>query len=107
MYIVYPICLHSNRNWYFFLLDVLLLQVLVDDSARLQAAYPGSNAEHIAEQQALVVENWNTLQERASRRKEELHAAADLHRFLADVRDNTFVKIIKHLFIDTRTNLFH
>ncbi|XP_066955513.1 spectrin beta chain, non-erythrocytic 5 isoform X7 [Macrobrachium rosenbergii] len=63
------------------------LQVLVDDSARLQAAYPGSNAEHIAEQQALVVENWNTLQERASRRKEELHAAADLHRFLADSRN--------------------
>ncbi|XP_071547281.1 spectrin beta chain, non-erythrocytic 5 isoform X4 [Panulirus ornatus] len=63
------------------------LQVLVDDSARLQTAYPGSNAEHIAEQQALVIDNWNTLQERATRRKEELHAAADLQRFLADSRD--------------------
>ncbi|KAK4313156.1 hypothetical protein Pmani_015473 [Petrolisthes manimaculis] len=63
------------------------LQVLVDDSARLQALYPGSNVEHIAEQQALVVDNWNTLQERASRRKEELHAAADLHKFLAESRD--------------------
>ncbi|XP_042865885.1 spectrin beta chain, non-erythrocytic 5-like isoform X7 [Penaeus japonicus] len=63
------------------------LQVLVDDSARLQAAYPGSNAEHIAEQQRLVIDNWNTLQEKASRRKEELHAAADLQRFLADSRN--------------------
>lgn len=60
-------------------------QVLVDDSARLQAAYPGSNAEHIAEQQALVVENWNTLQEKASKRKEQLLAAADLQKFLAHV----------------------
>ncbi|XP_069954037.1 spectrin beta chain, non-erythrocytic 5 isoform X2 [Cherax quadricarinatus] len=63
------------------------LQVLVDDSARLQSTYPGSNAEHIAEQQTLVVDNWNMLQERASRRKEQLHAAADLQRFLADSRD--------------------
>ncbi|XP_076029013.1 spectrin beta chain, non-erythrocytic 5 kst isoform X3 [Oratosquilla oratoria] len=63
------------------------LQVLVDDSARLQAAYPGSNAEHIAEQQTLVVENWNALQERASQRKEELLASADLQKFLADARD--------------------
>ncbi|XP_050686605.1 spectrin alpha chain-like [Eriocheir sinensis] len=63
------------------------LQVLVDDSARLQAAYPGSNAEHIAEQQALVVENWNALQEKASKRKEELLAATDLQRFLAHSRD--------------------
>lgn len=55
----------------------------MDDSARLQAAYPGSNAEHIAEQQALVVENWNALQEKASKRKEELLAATDLQRFLA------------------------
>lgn len=57
----------------------------MDDSARLQAAYPGSNAEHIAEQQALVVENWNALQEKASKRKEELLAATDLQRFLAHV----------------------
>lgn len=63
------------------------LQVLVDDSARLQSAYPGSNAEHIAEQQALVIDNWNTLQEKASRRKEELHASYDLQRFLADSRN--------------------
>lgn len=57
----------------------------MDDSARLQAAYPGSNADHIAEQQALVVENWNALQEKASKRKEELLAATDLQRFLAHV----------------------
>lgn len=57
----------------------------MDDSARLQTAYPGSNAEHIAEQQALVVENWSALQEKASKRKEELLAATDLQRFLAHV----------------------
>ena len=62
-------------------------QVLVDDSARLQAAYPGGNAEHIAAQQALVVESWNTLQERMSRRKEELQASCDLQRFFSSVRD--------------------
>ncbi|KAL5008187.1 hypothetical protein ScPMuIL_013768 [Solemya velum] len=63
------------------------LQVLVEDSARLQQAYPGENAEQIEHLQATVVQNWRILQERAAQRKEELLAAADLHRFLADVRD--------------------
>lgn len=65
------------------------LQILVDDSARLQAAYPGQNAEHILEQQMIVLENWNTLSERATHRKRELQASCDLHRFLASVRDLT------------------
>ena len=59
----------------------------MDDSARLQVAYPGGNAEHIAAQQALVVESWNTLQERMSRRKEELQASSDLQRFFSSMRD--------------------
>ena len=61
------------------------LQVLIDDSARLQEAYPGGNAEQIAQQQAIVVENWEILQENASQRKEDLQAAMDLYRFLAAV----------------------
>ena len=67
--------------------DYWIVQVLVDDSARLQGAYPGGNAEHIVAQQALVVESWNTLQERMSRRKEELQASSDLQRFFSSVRD--------------------
>lgn len=63
------------------------LQVLIDDSAKLQAAYPGGNADHIRAQQALVVESWNALQERMTRRKEELQASSDFQRFLASVRD--------------------
>ena len=57
----------------------------MDDSARLQEAYPGGNAEQIEQQQALVVENWNILQERANNRREQLQAALDLYRFMADV----------------------
>ncbi|XP_035225862.1 spectrin beta chain, non-erythrocytic 1-like isoform X1 [Stegodyphus dumicola] len=63
------------------------LQILVDDSARLQGAYPGGNADHILEQQNIVIENWNTLQERAAQRKIELQASYQLQRFLSSVRD--------------------
>ncbi|KAK3092932.1 hypothetical protein FSP39_009051 [Pinctada imbricata] len=63
------------------------LEVLIQDSARLQETYPGENAEQIEQLQATVVENWGILQERASQRKDELLATADFHRFSADVRD--------------------
>ncbi|KAK2186885.1 hypothetical protein NP493_185g03007 [Ridgeia piscesae] len=63
------------------------LQVLVDDSARLQEAYPGGNAEQIAQQQAVVIENWTILQEKAAQRKDNLLAALDLYRFLTLARD--------------------
>lgn len=76
----------TNNKIQFF--SVLLqLQVLVDDAARLQEAYPGGNAEQIAQHQAVVVENWAILQEKAAQRKEELQAALDLYRFLASARD--------------------
>ena len=65
------------------------LQVLIDDSARLQSEYPGGNADHIRAQQALVVESWDALQERMTRRKEELQASSDLQRFLTSIRDLT------------------
>ncbi|XP_048733527.1 spectrin alpha chain, non-erythrocytic 1-like isoform X2 [Ostrea edulis] len=63
------------------------LQVLIEDSTRLQQTYPGENAEQIEQLQATVVENWGILQDRAIQRKEELVNTMDLHRFLADVRD--------------------
>ena len=55
------------------------MQVLIDDSAKLQVAYLGGNAEHIRAQQALVVESWNALQDRMGRRKEELQASCDFN----------------------------
>jgi spectrin beta len=66
---------------------IFQLQVLVDDAARLQEAYPGGNAEQIAHHQSVVVENWGILQDKAAQRKEELQAALDLYRFLAIARD--------------------
>ncbi|XP_067682927.1 spectrin beta chain, non-erythrocytic 5-like isoform X3 [Haliotis asinina] len=63
------------------------LQILIDDSGRLQEAYPGENADQIEELQAAVVDHWGHLQERAEIRKGQLLAAADLHKFNASVRD--------------------
>jgi len=63
------------------------LQVLIDDSARLQQAYPGGNAEHIASQQAMVVDNWEILQQKSAQRKSDLQATMDLYWFLNAVSD--------------------
>ncbi|XP_065345561.1 spectrin beta chain, non-erythrocytic 1 isoform X4 [Cloeon dipterum] len=62
------------------------LQVLVEDAARLTALYPGSNAKHISDQQAIVIESWNDLQNQSLARREELGAACDLQRFLTQAR---------------------
>ena len=59
--------------------------MLVDDSSRLEEAYPGGNAEQISQQRSVVLENWAILQEKAAERKDDLNAAVDLYRFLADV----------------------
>ncbi|KAH3854786.1 hypothetical protein DPMN_097335 [Dreissena polymorpha] len=64
------------------LLSLFQIQVLIDDSARLQETYPGENAEQIEHLQATVVENWSILQDRAAQRKDELTAAAELHRLV-------------------------
>lgn len=63
------------------------LQVLIDDSARLQNEYPGGNAEHILKQQELVVQNWTNLQERVSLRKEHLQSSFTLQKFISAVKD--------------------
>lgn len=62
------------------------LQVLVEDSVRLQAKYP-SNASAIAQQQDKVVTAWNDLKERSTARSDRLTASCDLQSFLTDVRD--------------------
>ncbi|XP_037904390.1 spectrin beta chain, non-erythrocytic 1 isoform X3 [Hermetia illucens] len=62
------------------------LQVLVDDSVRLQAKYP-TNASAIASQQEIVVTAWNDLKERSTLRSDQLTASIDLQSFLTEVRD--------------------
>lgn len=59
--------------------------MLVEDAVRLQTQYPGTNAAHIAQQQAVVVSGWSALQERSATRREMLQASCDLQRFLAQV----------------------
>nr|XP_002732400.1 PREDICTED: spectrin beta chain, non-erythrocytic 5-like [Saccoglossus kowalevskii] len=63
------------------------LQVLLDDSARLQQAFPGETADQIAEQQEAVVANWNELQDKTSQRKDMLNSSLDFQKFLATSRD--------------------
>ena len=58
--------------------------MLIDDSARLQQTYPGENAEQIETLQVTVIDNWGILQDRAAVRKDQLLAAADLHRYLKE-----------------------
>lgn len=65
------------------------LQLLSEDAARLQVQYPGSNAAHIAKQQKELDKGWEALRKAAAERRECLHAACDLHRFLVQVRDLT------------------
>uniref|UniRef100_A0A0K0DJQ5 PH domain-containing protein n=1 Tax=Angiostrongylus cantonensis TaxID=6313 RepID=A0A0K0DJQ5_ANGCA len=63
------------------------LQNLLAESVRLKEAYPGGNAEHIAQQQVELAESWQELQNAIEDRRDELRAARDMHRFNADVRD--------------------
>ncbi|XGW05367.1 hypothetical protein V3C99_016045 [Haemonchus contortus] len=63
------------------------LQKLLAESARLKEAYPGGNAEHIAQQQVELAESWQELLHAIDDRRDELRAARDMHRFNADVRD--------------------
>lgn len=63
------------------------LQVLVEDSVRLQAKYPGDNAHAIAQQQETVVDAWNTLKENSAIRSDQLAASCDLQSFLTQARD--------------------
>lgn len=62
------------------------LQVLVEDSVRLQAKYP-SNATAISHQQDNVVHAWNELKEKSALRSDQLAASCDLQSFLTQVRD--------------------
>ena len=59
----------------------------MDDSKRLQEDFPGGNAEQIAQQEAIVLENWGILQDRAQERHKQLADAERHFRFMAQARD--------------------
>uniref|UniRef100_W4VRA2 Putative karst n=1 Tax=Corethrella appendiculata TaxID=1370023 RepID=W4VRA2_9DIPT len=63
------------------------LQLLVDDSLRLQTKYPGENARAIAQEQENVIQVWNLLKEKSALRNDQLAASCDLQLFLTQVRD--------------------
>ncbi|XP_058824690.1 spectrin beta chain, non-erythrocytic 1 isoform X6 [Topomyia yanbarensis] len=63
------------------------LQFLVDDSLRLQAKYPGDNANAIEAEQENVIQAWNVLKEKSALRNDQLQASCDLQHFLTQVRD--------------------
>ncbi|KAG8194893.1 hypothetical protein JTE90_029184 [Oedothorax gibbosus] len=63
------------------------VHLLLEDSRRLQEAYPGGNEEHIQMQLSLVIEHWNMLQQKVSSRKAQLLTAERIHKFLASVRE--------------------
>ena len=63
------------------------LQVLIDDSAALQARYPGENGQHIAQQQKIVLQAWNELQEKEADMNAALMSSNGYHTFMGMVRD--------------------
>ena len=65
------------------------LETLAEDSASLQAKYPGPNAEHIAEQLAVVRHNWENLQERSKMHKHTLQSNYELQLFFLRCQDLT------------------
>lgn len=62
------------------------LQVLVEDSARVQKKYP-TNTAAIALQQENVTNAWEKLKEKSALRSDQLAASCDLQTFLTQVRD--------------------
>lgn len=63
------------------------VQMVIDDSSQLQEKFPGGNAKNMAEQHAIVLENWEILKKAAEDRKEKLAQALDYWRFVANARD--------------------
>ena len=88
---------HIAQQHHIILLSSQQLQVLMDDSRRLQNEFPGGNAEQIAQQEAIVLENWGILQERAQQRKKDLLDAQDHYRFMASVSNMGQSKVRKVL----------
>lgn len=71
--------------------DILALQgqleSLAQDSSSLQSKYPGPNAEHIAEQLAVVEQNWSELKSKSKAHRQLLQASYEYQTFLLSCQD--------------------
>ena len=63
------------------------LEGLAEDSASLQDKYPGPNAEHIAEQLAVVEQNWSELKAKSKAHRELLQASYEYQTYLLACQD--------------------
>ena len=63
------------------------LEALAEDSASLQDKYPGPNAVHIAEQLAVVEQNWTDLKEKSKAHRQILQANYEFQTFLLTCQD--------------------
>ena len=63
------------------------LQVLMNDSASLQAHCPGDNGNHISQQQNNVLQAWNKLQNKVDDIIAALMSCVDCHNFMGIVKD--------------------
>lgn len=63
------------------------LQILINDSAKLKAAYPGKYAKQIKGQLTSVLEDWERLKKNSEFRKQRLCDTYEFHQFVSIVRD--------------------
>ncbi|KRX16492.1 Spectrin beta chain, non-erythrocytic 5, partial [Trichinella nelsoni] len=78
------------------------IQVVLDDSGRIQSDCSPSQAEHVISQQKLLVENWNRLQALSDCRRDSLAASYDFQNFAAMARD--FIQWTQQLIAQMRSN---
>ncbi|KRX45020.1 Spectrin beta chain, non-erythrocytic 5, partial [Trichinella murrelli] len=78
------------------------IQVVLDDSGRIQSDCSPSQAEHVISQQKLLVENWNRLQALSDCRRDSLAASYDFQNFAAMARD--FIQWTQQMIAQMRSN---
>ncbi|XP_003379113.1 putative spectrin repeat-containing domain protein [Trichinella spiralis] len=78
------------------------IQVVLDDSGRIQSDCSPSQAEHVISQQKLLVENWNRLQALSDCRRDSLAASYDFQNFAAMARD--FIQWTQQTIAQMRSN---
>lgn len=72
---------------------LLTFQILVEEATRLQALYPGSNVNQIAQKQEMLITSWEDLKQKSDTRKRILQDSCDHQRFLSQVSLH-FVKFL-------------
>ncbi|OTF83231.1 hypothetical protein BLA29_002561, partial [Euroglyphus maynei] len=63
------------------------LQILINDSVKLKAAYPGGNAKQIGEKLKSVLDYWEKLKESSACRRQKLCDTYEFYRFVSIVRN--------------------